>query len=467
MNKPDKCILPAEFPGASWYDDEEISAVARVLSNQAPFRYYGVACQHETDYLEQEFARFMASNLGEPWPEKTDFYVTAVNSGTGALEVALDALEVGCGDEVLVQGFMWISSISAIIRNRAIPVVMDSDDTLNMDPQAIRGKITPKTKVLMVVPMLGEPARMGVIMEIVREINAERKAHNLPPIRVLEDCAQSIGAYARGVPGSVTPLAPEGVYRVGSFGDIGIFSLQINKNISCGEGGIIVTRSPEIHQRIEALHNVGYARNSNMSKNWYGDVPVGWGHGRRMSELQSAVARVQLKKLDQIVSRMRQSHDRLEEHIRNLGLVPRAHADPINPGHTGYYCVFRLPSISHDEMQKIEFGRRVAQVLNEFGTHPWFLHDFEIHVYYNIVPLVEKYPITASGCPWSCPKNLSHTRHNYCRGTLPHLDELLITSVGFHVPSQLSSDHEIYLKKVLTYVYESVICNKKPSRGSE
>ena len=75
-------------------------------------------------------------------------------------------------------------------------------------------------------------------------------------------------------------------------------SLQINKSISSGEGGMVVTRDPELHRRIEALHNAGYAPHPQTPKDWYGDVPVGWGHGRRMSELQAAVARVQLRRLD-------------------------------------------------------------------------------------------------------------------------------------------------------------------------
>jgi 8-amino-3,8-dideoxy-alpha-D-manno-octulosonate transaminase len=106
--------LPCEFPGAIWYCEEELDAVTRVIRNRSPFRYYGPNCSGEVAQLEQEFARFLASQPGQAWPEQSPLHVTAVNSGTGALEIALDALGVGAGDEVLVQGFMWISSISAI-----------------------------------------------------------------------------------------------------------------------------------------------------------------------------------------------------------------------------------------------------------------------------------------------------------------------------------------------------------------
>lgn len=453
MPAPERPVLPGEFPGAIWYGEEEEAAVLRVLRNRSPFRYYGPQCGFEVRQFEEELARFLASPPGGPWPEQSDVHVTAVNSGTGALEVALDALGVGCGDEVLVQGFMWISSISSIIRSRAIPVLVDSDDTLNMDPDAIRAKVTPRTKVIMPVPMLGGCARIGALMDVVRDINAERRQVRLPPVRVLEDCAQSLGAHARGVPGSVVPLCEEGIHRVGTFGDIGIFSLQINKNITAGEGGMIATRDPELHRRIDALHNAGYAQDPANPCNWYGDIPVGWGHGRRMTELQGAIARVQLSKLDAILSGMRRSHRRLEDCVRGLGMMPRARADADTPGDTGYYCLFQFPPSGLDEAGKIERGRAVAKALAPWGLHPWFLHDFEVHVYYNILPLVEKWPMN-NGCPWQCVRNGFHQAYRYDRGTLPRLDEAFITTVGINVPSRLSPEQEEKIAAVLHYVFK-------------
>jgi 8-amino-3,8-dideoxy-alpha-D-manno-octulosonate transaminase len=448
--------LPSEFPGAEWYGEEEIEAVTRVIRNRSPFRYYGPKCGGEVASFEREFARFLSSQPGEPWPEETDLRVTAVNSGTGALEVALDAMGVGQGDEVLVQGFMWISSISAIVRNRAIPVLVDSDETLNMDPASIRQRVTTRTKVIMPVPMLGGCARIGAIMDEVRAINAERAKQGLPRIQVLEDCAQSLGAHAHGAPGSRVPFGPPGIHRVGTFGDAGIFSLQINKNITAGEGGMVVTRDPELARRIEALHNAGYARDSAQPKNWYGDTPIGWGHGRRMTELQGAVARVQLKRLDDILRRMRQSHDRLEGFVRSLGLTPRARADATNPGDAGYFCLFRLPPSQRNDADRIAHGRSAAAALGEFGLRPWFMHDFEVHVYYNIQPFVERWPLNNGG-PWASGATQAADLHTYHRGTLPRLDELLATTVGINVPSRLSGADEEYIKSALARVNAAVI----------
>lgn len=448
--------LPCEFPGAIWYCEEELDAVTRVVRNRSPFRYYGPNCSGEVAQLEQEFARFLASQPGQAWPEQSPLHVTAVNSGTGALEIALDALGVGAGDEVLVQGFMWISSISAIVRNRAIPVLVDSDDTLNMDPASILDRVTDRTKVIMPVPMLGGCARIGSIMQQVRSINQQRMAKGLSPIRVLEDCAQSMGAHASGVPGSVEPLAPSGIHRVGTFGDVGIFSLQINKNITAGEGGLIVSRDPQLARRIDALHNTGYARDSRQPINWYGDVPVGWGHGRRLGEMQGAVARVQLRRLDDILKNMRTSHDRLESFIAGLGLSTRRRADASCPGDTGYYCQFHLPSDGLSLQQKIDRGRAVAAALKPYHLRPWFMHDFEVHVYYNIPPLVEKWPLNQGG-PWDWGTPDHAHLYEYSRGTLPRLDELLVTTIGINVPSALTPEMEAYYQSVLAYVQCTVI----------
>jgi 8-amino-3,8-dideoxy-alpha-D-manno-octulosonate transaminase len=448
--------LPKEFPGAIHYGKDEEEAVLRVMRNQSPFRYYGPRCGFEVKQFEAEFARFISSEPGKPWPEQSEYLVTAVNSGTGALEVALDALGVGCGDEVITQGFMWVSTIGAIVRNRAIPVLVDSDDTMNMDPIALKEKITDRTKIVIPVPMLGGCTRIGKIMEVVRESNRDRARRKLPPIRVLEDNAQSLGAHAAGCQGSTT-AGKEGTYRIGTFGDVSIFSLQINKNITAGEGGMIVTRDKALYQRIEALHNAGFAKALDTpSKNWYGDEPLGWGHGRRMTEMQAAIARVQLKKLDSIIDRMRGSHDRIEASVKQLGLVPRARADAANPGDTGYYCIFYLPWHDLPDDVKIKRGRAIAAALDVYGLHPWFMHDFEIHVYYNIPQLVEKWPMN-NGCPWNCTRNAFHAEHHYGRGTLPHLDELFVTSVGINVPSQLTKENEAKIAAVLDAVYDKYI----------
>ena len=429
-------MYPHEYPGALWYDQEEVDAVSKVISNKSPFRYYGVKCDKEVFNFEKELGEYLSTSSLSNKNQHNKVYVTAVNSGTGALEIALDVLGVGSGDEVIVPGFMWISSISAIIRSRAIPVLVDSDQTLGVDPEDLKVKISERTKVIMVVPMLGGSSKIGEIMEVVRNVNNSRKNDNLSKIFVLEDCAQSLGAHAFGIPGSSQTSLPEGYYKLGTFGDIGTFSLQLNKDITAGEGGMVVTRDKELNDRVDALHNAGYIKKEKNNINWYGDIPYGWGHGRRMSELQGAVARVQLKKLDNILDSIRKNHSFFEEFFKKQGIKLRKRAYQNNPGDTGYYLCFHLPE-NLDDNTAISKGREIAKDLKDKGFNVWFLHDFEVHIYYNIEPLVKKFAMN-DGSPWGDPKNKFHTQYNYDRGALPILDHLLIRTIGLNMPSKMN-----------------------------
>ena len=431
-------MYPHEYPGALWYDQEEVDAVSKVISNKSPFRYYGVKCDKEVFNFEKELGEYLSTSSLSNNNQHNKVYVTAVNSGTGALEIALDVLGVGSGDEVIVPGFMWISSISAIIRARAIPVLVDSDQTLGVDPEDLKVKISERTKVIMVVPMLGGSSKIGEIMEVVRNVNNSRKNDNLSKIFVLEDCAQSLGAHAFGIPGSSQTSLPEGYYKLGTFGDIGTFSLQLNKDITAGEGGMVVTRDKELNDRVDALHNAGYIKKEKNNINWYGDIPYGWGHGRRMSELQGAVARVQLKKLDSILDNIRKNHSFFEEFFKKQGIKLRKRAYQNNPGDTGYYLCFHLPE-NLDDNTAISKGREIAKDLKDKGFNVWFLHDFEVHIYYNIEPLVKKFPMN-DGSPWENPKNSFHTQYKYDRGALPNLDRLLIRTIGLNMPSKMSDN---------------------------
>jgi len=200
-------LLPYEWPGSYYIGEEEIEAVTRVLLARSPFRFYGPDLQHYVDQLEEAYRQ----RLGRP-------YTLAVNSGTAALSIALAAMDVGPGDEVLLPGYLWVSCISAVVRAGAIPRLVDIDDTFFMDPADLERKITPHSRVVMAVNMSGTTGHIDRVVEIAH-------AHHLP---VLEDTAQANGASFHGRP-------------LGSFGDMAIFSFQLNKNMTAGEGGLIAT----------------------------------------------------------------------------------------------------------------------------------------------------------------------------------------------------------------------------------
>ncbi len=219
--------LPWELPGAHWIGEEEKQLVDQVINARSPFRYYGLDALGMVDRLESEWC----STFGHR-------HALGVNSGSAALHIALAAFGVGPGDEVMVPGYLWVSCVSAVVRTGAIPKLVDIDATFCMDPADLERKISPRTRAVLLVNMSGAMGRNEEIAAICRQ-------HG---IRLLEDSAQAIGASLNRRPS-------------GSFGDIGIFSFQLNKNMTSGEGGLLVTEDHDLYKRCAALHDLGYARN--------------------------------------------------------------------------------------------------------------------------------------------------------------------------------------------------------------
>ena len=276
--------LPLEFPGVHHMGEEEVEAAARVVRSRSLFRYYGVDLQKEVETFEAEFARFLDVS-----------HVVAVSSGTAALGVALAALGVGPGQEVIVPAYMWVSVAAAVVNRGAIPVLADIDGTFCMDPKSVEERISSKTAGIIVVHMSGAPADIQAI----REIANRRK------LFLLEDCAQCIGGSVNG-------------QSVGTFGDMGIFSFQMNKNMTSGEGGAVVTNTRRLYDRAFACHDLGYARNEQGRLILNDPDLCLWGQGCRLDELRASVLRVQLAKLPQITASMHRSKYRIREALQKL-----------------------------------------------------------------------------------------------------------------------------------------------------
>ncbi len=198
--------LETNFPGPLYYDDEERRELLEVLDHRSPFRWYGIGPKGKAPGKCNSFEKEFAAHQGAK-------YCVAVTSGSAALITAVVALGAGPGDEVILPAWTWYSCYNAIIAAGATPVFAEIDESMNIDPTDIERHITPRTKVIMPVHIMGEPADMDPILSIARK-------HNL---KVLEDCAQSVGATYKGKP-------------VGSIGDCGIYSFQVCKTISAGEG---------------------------------------------------------------------------------------------------------------------------------------------------------------------------------------------------------------------------------------
>ncbi|HTG61399.1 MAG TPA: DegT/DnrJ/EryC1/StrS family aminotransferase, partial [Terriglobia bacterium] len=267
-------------PGMELVGEEEIQEVLEVLRGGYLFRY-GVSVGVDADprfkgkvyQCEQEIASYAGVR-----------YAVAVNSGTSALLAALVGLGIGPGDEVIVPGFTFIASISSIVHAKAVPVLAEIDETFNLDPEDVKRKITPQTKAIMAVHMMGNPARLDELKQIGEE-------HGIP---ILEDCAQAFGATYKG-------------RTVGSVGRAGTYSFNVYKTITSGDGGMVVTDDEEVYRRAFAFHDQGHSPLRTGVE--IGERPF-FGLDFRFTELQAAVLLAQFRKLPHLLQRLRANKKR-------------------------------------------------------------------------------------------------------------------------------------------------------------
>ncbi|HLY17833.1 MAG TPA: DegT/DnrJ/EryC1/StrS family aminotransferase [Bryobacteraceae bacterium] len=289
--------LRASFWGPLYYDEKERQEVVEVLETGRPFRWYGQGTQPpmKVATFEKEFAAWMHTR-----------YALAVTSGTAALHCALAAFGIGPGDEVILPAWTWHSCFNTIVLSGALPVFAEIDESFNLDPGDFEAKITPQTKLVMAAHLQGCPADLDRITVIARK-------HGL---KVLEDCAQSVGASYKGQP-------------LGSIGDMGIYSLQLNKTITAGEGGALVTSDPLLFERAARFHDLGGLRP--LHEQLVGGARGDWfiGAQYRMNEFSGGVLLAQLRKLDTIVSVVRANARRVYAGIGDLpGIRFRHLPDP-------------------------------------------------------------------------------------------------------------------------------------------
>ena len=289
--------LKADYWGTRFYDEKELEQLTEVHSSRQPFRWYGPGNQPPTKVatFETEWANRMQTR-----------FALAVTSGTAALQTALAALQIGPGDEVILPAWTWHSCFNSIVLAGALPVFAEIDESFNIDPADIEGKITPQTKAIMAVHLQGNPCDMDRIMGIASK-------HQL---KVVEDCAQSVGASYKGRP-------------LGSIGHIGIYSLQLNKTITAGEGGAVVTNDSILFERAARFHDLGALRPGHAKV--LGQSKLDWfiSPQYRLNEFSGGVLLAQARKLDTIVEAVRSNARRVYEGIRDLpGVRLRRLPDP-------------------------------------------------------------------------------------------------------------------------------------------
>jgi dTDP-4-amino-4,6-dideoxygalactose transaminase len=372
-------------PGIDLIGAEEAAEVMEVLQSGYLSRYgpsddprFGAKVHH----IEETIAKLAGVRYG----------LGLHGGGSAAIWIALLGLGVGAGDEVIVPGFTYVASISAIVYTGATPILAEIDQTFDLDPVDVEAKITPRTAAILVVHMLGAPARIN-------ELKAIADRHGIP---LVEDCAQALGATYEG-------------RGVGGFGTAGTFSFNEFKTITCGDGGMIVTDDEALYERCFAMHDQGHAPDRLESK--YAPRPF-LGMNFRMTELSGAVLLAQARKLDLITSHLRANkaivQDMLEE-VPTIGF--RSLTDP--EGDLATHLVVVLPSK--------EIARNVA---DEVGSKT--LSESGWHTYSKMNHLLEKRTVTGKGCPFDCA-DPGHSHGEYRAGMLPQTDDLLERSLSIGI----------------------------------
>jgi dTDP-4-amino-4,6-dideoxygalactose transaminase len=397
--------LPLEFPGVHHMGMEEIDAATRVVRSRSLFRYYGVDLQKEVEAFESEFAHFLDVS-----------HVVAVSSGTAALSVALASLGVGPGQEVIVPAYMWVSVAAAVINRGAIPVLAEIDDTFTIDPKRIEERISSNTTGIIVVHMSGAPADVKAIREV-----ADHRG-----LFLLEDCAQCIGGSVDG-------------QRVGTFGDMGVFSFQMNKNMTAGEGGAVATNSRRLYDRAFACHDLGYARNEQGRLTTNDPDLCLWGQGCRLDELRASVLRVQLAKLPRITERMHGSKYRIRQALKKLpGIRLRRIVDEAGDTSSFLITTYRDPETAKSVNKAL---RAEGIVTYPQGMSNIVMTEWGFHLYYNIASLVQMTSVDRAGFPWNLTENAG-LRMQYAKGTCPVADGLFESSILLAIPSLLTERDE-------------------------
>ena len=400
-------------PGMELVGEEEIQEVMDVLRSGYLYRYQvgqDARFQGKVLKLEREMARRSRVR-----------HALAVNSGTTALLTALAGLGVGPGDEVIVPGFTFVASISSIVYAGAVPVLAEVDRTLNLDPEDVKNKITPRTKAIMAVHMMGAPARLD-------ELNAIAAEHDL---FLIEDCAQAFGASYTGQP-------------VGSIGHVGTFSFNVYKTVTSGDGGMIITDDEDLYRRCFAFHDQGHSPLRDGVE--IGKRPF-LGLDFRFTELQAAVLLAQIRKLPAMLDHLRASKLRLKSGIAGLpGLKFRELADP--EGDIGTILAVILPTP--------EIAQRIARDLgNEVIAEAGW------HVYSNMEHLLEQRVVNPVACPFSCPYYLERGgQMRYWKGMLPQTDELLARSMNISIgvpDAGLGSSFGVSINDTLDIVDEKAV----------
>lgn len=325
------------MPGFELFGDAEKKEVSDVLDNGVLMRY-GFDGMRNGHWKAKE----LETELENTFQSK---YVQLVSSGTAAVSVALASAGVGAGDEVIMPTFTFVASFEAIMMLGAIPILVDIDDTLTLNPKAVQAAITPKTKAVMVVQMCGSMGNMDALQGICN-------THN---ILLIEDACQAIGGTYKGKP-------------LGSIGDLGCFSFDFVKTITCGEGGAVITNNKDYYINADHFSDHGH---DHIGSDRGAETHPFIGYNFRISELHAAVGLAQVKRLPEFLDIQKRNFLIIRE---ALSQIPEVTFRTVPEGGEESYAFlnFFLPDL--------ETSRRVIQGFKNKGIDVcWNYYDNNWH----------------------------------------------------------------------------------------
>jgi len=321
------------MPGYEFFGEEERKHVNDVLETGILMRY-GFDGPRKGIWKAKELEEAICTTFGSK-------HAQLVSSGTAALTTAMSALGIGYCDEVIVPSFTFVASFEAILSVGAIPVMVDVDDTLTLNPEAVRNAITPKTKCVMPVHMCGSMADMGALQDICKE-------HKLI---LLEDACQSIGGSYKGK-------------MLGTIGDAGTFSFDFVKTITCAEGGVVMTNRDDVFTASDGYTDHGH---DHKGADRGADLHPFIGYNFRISELQAAVGLAQIKKLDNFLAIQKKNHTALKN---MLAAIPEISFRRI-PDPAGDSCTFLSWTLPTEEITRAVVAEMKARGVIA-GNFYWF-----------------------------------------------------------------------------------------------
>jgi dTDP-4-amino-4,6-dideoxygalactose transaminase len=362
-----------------YFTDDELNAVVGVMKSARIRR----------GKVTDEYEKLIAETLGVK-------HAIAVTSGTTTLHIALAAMGIGPGDEVIVTPYTFIASDTCVLEQNAIPIFADVDPvTLTLDPDDVRRKVTPRTKAIIPVSITGTPINIEPIMDIAHE-------HNL---YVLEDSAQSIGAKYHG--------RYEGRYG-GTVGHVGSFSTVTGKIISTGEGGFVVTDDDDLYEKMWGFMDFGRKKSQGPASKYHWSLPC---TNYRITDFQSAVGIQQIKRLDYINKKRIENARYLNEKLKDLPGITLPPEVPYGERVFFYYVIRVNPEILGADMLNfaIALAAEGTYNLNYLSTTRWMVPQ-------HLEPLfVNKSGYGGTKCPFECP--MYEGKVEYYEGLCPEAEK--------------------------------------------